>query len=194
MPAKLLSSFKHYCFHSHRPNLHQFPDLYRCAKGDAHGELMKANKATANHPDRCTASITLELATQAGLVDEKGNVTCPVCDGPTVLKPGETRLEIHVKLCTDETIHYPEMRKAGKITEDEYQKWKATLSLKELRGEYKRVPDIPVMAKFTGDEVALLKSDPVKFNELMNTRLKERAEAALLHQVPYRHTTTKVSL
>ena len=33
------------------------------------------------------------------------------------MKPGETKAEIHAKLCTDETIHYPDLHRAGKITQ-----------------------------------------------------------------------------
>lgn len=109
---------------------------------------------------------------------------------PTILVPGETKAEIHVKVCTDETIHYPEMRKAGTITEAQYQAWKSTLSHAELCGHYKRVPDMAIMADFTHDETALMTTDLPSFSALMKTRFAERAEAALLHQVPYRHQTT----
>jgi hypothetical protein len=130
------------------------------------------------------------MAEQAGLKDESGEVICPVCGGPTTLKPGHRIAEVHAKLCTDETIHYPEMVKTGEISQDDFKAWKATLSRTEMMGSYKRVPDIHVMASFTNDETALMTTDLPAFNELLQTRLRERAEIALLHQVPHRHKTT----
>jgi hypothetical protein len=194
MPQPLLSSFKHHCFHSPRANVHKHPDLYRCAKGNAHATLMRANKATKDHPDYCPASISSDLAKQSGLMDEAGNVKCPLCNSATILVPGETLAEVHVKLCTDETIHYPETRKAGQITEEQFQSWKATLTRDELLGVYARVPNICVMASFTHDETALMTSDSTAFNKLLIERIRERAELALLHQVPYRHTTTSPTI
>jgi hypothetical protein len=191
---KLLDSHKHYCFHSPRCNVHTHPDLYRCDKGSAHGELMKANDAAADHPDRCTGAIHIDMARQAGLADDSGNVSCPLCAGTMTLLPGETKAELHVKLCTDETIHYPDMRKAGTITEEEFQAWKATLTRNELMGHYRRTPDIHVMASFTHDETALMTSDPAAFVALANARIAEQAEYVLLHQVPYRHQTTTPSI
>lgn len=236
MPQPLLNSFKHFCFHTPRANVHQHPDLYRCDKGDAHATLMNSKSihvlghsdppkripaqapavfpvgyvhppdvivpgvdcpacndlATALAKDAapCTASIHIDMAKQAGLVDDQGNVSCPICGGSTTLKPGEKKAEIHAKLCTDETIHYPAMRKAGTLSEADYAAWKATLSREELLGYYQRVPDIHVMAKLTEDEWALKDTDLTAFNALLTTRLHEAAENALLHQVPYRHKTT----
>ena len=192
---RLLNSFKHSCFHSPRCNVHQSPDLYRCDKGAAHAALVKTNKvAKGSNANRCTGSIHLALATQAGLVDAQGNVACPLCGGSTTLVPGQTIAELHAKLCTDETIHYPEMRKAGTITEAEYQAWKATCTREELIGVYKRVPDIPLMASFTHEETALMTTDLPAFNALIQARLADKADMALLHQVPYQHKTTSPAI
>ncbi|WP_433963677.1 hypothetical protein [Tunturiibacter gelidiferens] len=234
MPQPLLNSFKHFCFHTPRANVHQHPDLYRCSRGAAHEKLLASTsqhvpdhhvgpqrvsaeapavfpegyvhpedtiiheadcpacndlaEAAANGASPCPVSIHIDMAKQAGLVDEKGSVSCPGCGGPTTLVPGQKIAEIHAALCTDETIHYPQMRKAGTLSEADYQKWKATLSREELCGVYKRVPDIHVMASFTHEETALMGTDA--FNLLMSERLRERAEAALMHQVPHRHKTT----
>ncbi|MGF7180373.1 hypothetical protein [Tunturiibacter psychrotolerans] len=240
MPQRLLNSHKHFCFHTPRANVHQHPDLYRCARGAAHEKLLASTtehvkdhhvgptriyapapavfpQGYAHPPDTiipeidcpacndlaeamskdfapCTANIHFDMAKQAGLVDEAGNVSCPACDGPTTLVPGQKLAEIHAKLCTDETIHYPEMRKAGTVSEAGYQTWKATLTHSELNGYYERTPVLNLMAKFTHDETALMQTDIVAFNALMNQRLRERAEVALLHQVPYRHKTTSPSV
>jgi hypothetical protein len=43
---------------------------------------MKENKVQANHPNYCSASIHFDMAKQAGLVVEKGNVSCPICGEP----------------------------------------------------------------------------------------------------------------
>ncbi len=136
------------------------------------------------------------MAAQAGFVDADGEVQCPLCAGPTSLKTGDRIAEVHVKLCTDETIHYPEMKKAGKITDAEYAAWKATLTRDELIGHYKRVPEIHVTAAFTHEETALMTTDLPAFNVLMRSRIEERAEIALLHQAPHRHKTSypKISL
>jgi hypothetical protein len=56
----------------------------------------------------CSASIHIDLSTQAGLVDDRGNVSFPICGGSTTLVPGKKQVEIHALLCTDETIHYPQ--------------------------------------------------------------------------------------
>jgi hypothetical protein len=85
------------------------------------------------------------------------------------------------------------MRRGGTITEDQYQAWKATLTRDELLGVYKRVLDIHIMESFTHEETALMTTDLAAFNTLMQERLAERAEAALLHQAPYRHTTTRAT-
>jgi hypothetical protein len=149
-----------------------------------------AAQALKNEAAPCSGHIHIHMAKQAGLVDEKRNVLCPICEGPTTLVPGQKLAEIHAKLCTDETIHYPEMRRAEKISEADYLTWKTTLTHSELNGYYERTPVLNLMAKFTHDETALMQTDIVAFNKLMNDRLRERAEVALLHQVPYRHTTT----
>jgi hypothetical protein len=188
---RLLDSFKHACFHSPRCNVHQFPSLYRCTKGASHAALVAANKAPKGASENnCTASIHIDMATQAGLVDDKGNVSCPLCGGETTLVQGETKAEIHAKLCTDETIHYPEMRKTGEVTEEVYQAWRGTLTREESMGYYKRVPDVHIMAPFTHEETLLMTTDLPAFNALVQTRLAEKAENALLHQVPYKHQTT----
>jgi hypothetical protein len=153
-----------------------------------------AAEALKNEAAPCSGHIHIDMAKQAGLVDEKGNVLCPICEGQTTLVPGQKLAEIHARLCTDETIHYPEMRKTGKISEADYQTWKSSLTPQELNGYYERVPDIAVMAKFTHVETALMQTDLVAFNKLMNERLRERAEIALLHQVPYRHKTTSPNI
>jgi hypothetical protein len=134
------------------------------------------------------------MAKQAGLVNDKGAVVCPQCGGPTTLQSGVKVAEVHAKLCTDPTIHYPEMRRAGKITEAEYQAWKSGLTYKESIGHYKRVPDIHVLALFTHDETALMDTDLSAFNALLKTRLEEKAETALLHQAPYRHKTMQTAI
>lgn len=176
--TKLLDSHAHYCFHTPVCNVHQHPDLHHC------------------HEQNCPGAIRPDMAKQAGLVDADGEISCPVCGGPTTLNPGKKLAELHAKLCTDETIHYPEMHKAGKIDTAQYAAWKATLTPHELMGYYKRVPDIHVSAKFTHEETALMDTDVPTFNKLMLERLKERAEVALLHNAPHRHETiqAKVSL
>jgi hypothetical protein len=144
----------------------------------------------------CPGVVHPGMVEQAALAAEDGSVPCLVCGGTTTLTPGEKKAEVHAKLCTDETIHYPEMRKAGTITEDQFQAWKATLTRNELLGHYKRVPDIHIMASFTHDETALMTTDLPAFNALIQTRLRERAEIALMYQAPHRHQTspTKISL
>lgn len=190
MSHRLLKSHEHFCFHSHICNVHHHPDLHRCVKGAEHESLLRSGQAPDADVVPCTGAISADMAKQAGYVDDDGNPVCPLCEGPTVLEPGEVKAEIHAKLCTDPTIHYPEMRKAGKITEDEYKAWKATLTHDERCGIYKRVPDVHVMASFTHDETALMKSDPEAFVKMANDRIRDRAESALLHQAPHRHRTT----
>jgi hypothetical protein len=136
MPQRLLDSHAHYCFHSPRCNVHTFPDLHRCDS------------------EECPASIHPDMAKQAGLMDEEGSVSCPQCGGTTTLKPGETKAEIHAKLCTDPTIHYPELHKAGKLDTGTYTSWKSTLTRDELIGHYKRVRDMHLVALFTHEETA----------------------------------------
>lgn len=125
------------------------------------------------------------------MLDEAGQIICPRCGGPTSLNPGKRLAEVHAKLCTDETIHYPDAMRAGKLDPAKYAEWKATLTRDELMGHYRRVPDIHVMVAFTHEETELMTTDLSAFNELLQARLRERAEAALLHQVPHRHSTTK---
>lgn len=171
MPNRLLEAHEHYCFHSARMNVHQHPDLHYCDE------------------EKCPTAVQPELAQRAGLVDEDGNVSCPSCGCSTTLKPGERRAEVHVKLCTDPTIHYPELYKAGKLDRETYEAWKSTLTPRELMGHYQRIPDVHVVANFTHEETALIDSDREAFNKLLNERIRERAEAHLLHQVQYRHST-----
>ena len=173
MATKLLDSLPHYCFHSPMCNVHKHPDLHVC---DTEG---------------CPSSITPIMAEKAGLVDDSGGVTCPTCEGTTTLKVGEKVAEIHAKLCMDETIHYPEKHAAGEIDDAQYANWKSTLTRDELLGYYKRVPDVHITATFNHEETSLMETDLPAFNQLVQTRMKEKAELALLHQVPYLHTTTK---
>jgi hypothetical protein len=134
------------------------------------------------------------MAEQAGYVDDDSNVTCPLC-GCETYPSGERKVfEVHAKLCTDETIHYPEMRKSGEITEDQYQAWKATLTREELLGHYKRVPDIHVTVQLHDDEAALIDTDLDAFNTLLQQRLRDEAEKALLFQAPHRHKTTATTI
>jgi hypothetical protein len=86
------------------------------------------------------------------------------------------------------------MFKAGKISGEDYTAWKATLTHEEAMGYYKRVPDIHIVASFTHEETALMDTDLPAFNALIQARLRERAEIALLHQVPHRHQTVTTSL
>lgn len=176
MANKLLDSHKHYCFHSPVGNFHTHPSLNHCLDPD------------------CPGAISTDMARQAGYVDADGNIKCPVCDCDTA-ESGERKVfEVHAKLCTDETIHYPEMRKSGKISEDQYQAWKATLTRDELLGRYKRVPDIHVTVQLHNEEAALIDTDLDAFNTLLQQRLHEKAEKALLFQAPHRHQTTKADI
>jgi hypothetical protein len=122
------------------------------------------------------------------------NPACPICEGPAIFVPGQQKIEIHALLCTDESIHYPKMRKAGTLSEADYPGWKATLTREELHRYYKRVSDIPVVVKLTQDEWALKDSDLTAFNALRTTRLHEAAENARLHQIPHRAETTVTTL
>jgi hypothetical protein len=70
----------------------------------------------------------------------------------------------------------------------------ATLTRDERFGVYKRLPDIHSMAFFTHEETALMTFDLAAFNKLMQERLSERAEAALLDQIAYWHTTTRATV
>ncbi|HTF66737.1 MAG TPA: hypothetical protein VK638_29040 [Edaphobacter sp.] len=189
---KLLESHDHYCFHSVRGNVHQHPDLHRCTSDKlAIPEGLTDEQRKAH---TCRAAVTPETAERAGLIDEKGSVTCPGCGSSTVLVPGKRKLEVHAKLCTDETIHYPEWRKTGKIDEETYQAWKGTLTREELLGKYERVPDVHVSITLEGDDLDLMESDRDSFNVNLNEKIKGRAEVVLLHQIQHRHTTDVVEL
>ena len=174
--GKLLDSYDHHCFHSPRANVHTHPDLNHCLS------------------QNCPGAISKEMATQAGYADDDGNVKCPLCNGHTHPSGERKVVEVHAKLCTDPTIHYPEWRKTGKVDEEDFQAWKATLTRDELLGHYKRVEDIYVSVQLRHDDAALLGTDPDAFNRLLNQRLRERAEIALLHQAPHRHKTTTTSI
>jgi hypothetical protein len=176
MANKLLDSHDHICFHSPVCNVHQHPDLNHC------------------HEQFCAGAITTEMAKQAGYLDEDGFVRCPLCNCHTSLNPGKKIAEIHVKLCRDETIHYPDWRKSAKITEEQFQTWKATLTRDELLGYYKRVPDVHLMVQFTHEETALMDTDLPAFNALLQTKLRARAELTLLHSVEQQHTTTSKTI
>jgi hypothetical protein len=184
MANKLLEAHEHYCFHSARMNIHQHPDLQVCTNEKLE-IVVEGKKKFA----KCPTAVQPALAKRAGLIDKHGTGLCPSCGCSTKLKPGERRAEVHVKLCTDPTIHYPELYRAGNLDRETYEAWKATLSPSELMGHYKRVPDVHVVANFTHEETALRETDRDAFNELLNERIRERAEAHLLHQVQYRHST-----
>ncbi|HVJ09923.1 MAG TPA: hypothetical protein VM554_16210 [Acidisarcina sp.] len=107
------------------------------------------------------------------------------------LNPARREAEVHVQLCTDKTIHYPEMHKVKTISDADYAAWKATLTRDELLGNYVRVPTSTVFAKFTHDETALLDSAPDKFQTIMQGRVNDSAENAMRHSIPSQHKTTK---
>jgi phage terminase large subunit GpA-like protein len=69
----------------------------------------------------CPGVISEAVAHKSEHIDNEGNVICPNC-GESTYPSGERKVvEVHAKLCTDETIHYPAMRKAGTITEEKFQ-------------------------------------------------------------------------
>lgn len=171
MAVSLLNSLEHHCFHSPRINIQQHPNLHHCIEKD------------------CTGVITPEMAAAVGLADEDGNVKCPLCHCDTYPKGEWKEADVHVQLCTDPTIHYPRMYKAGKLKKEDYEAWKATLTPEEQRGYYKRVPNHPVVAKINRDEAALMDTDDAAFLAIVNQRVNESAERALLHQIPHRHKT-----
>lgn len=173
--TNLLDALDHHCFHTPFLNLHQHPDLHHCTK------------------DGCNAAISTELAKKAGLHDGDAAI-CPTCGETMEYREGEARAEVHFKLCTDETIHYPELHRAGKISREQFEQWKSTLTRDELLGHYKRVPDIHVVAHFTHEETALITSDRPAFNEIMQQRVKEAAERALRYSAPHAHNTVRTSL
>jgi hypothetical protein len=153
-------------------NVHQHPNLHHCMEKD------------------CPGAINAAMAATAGLVDADGTVKCPLCACDTYPKGEWKEIDVHVDLCTDETRHYPRMYKAGKISKEAYEAWKATLSQEELLGYYNRVPHQAVVAKLNRDEASLMDTDQTAFLSLVNQRVKESADRALLYQAPYRHTTT----
>jgi hypothetical protein len=149
----------------------------------------------------CPGVISEEMAKKTEHVDQDGNITCPhikkdgtVCGSATYPSGERTVVEVHAKLCTDETIHFPEMRKAGTISEEKFQAWKATLTRDELLGRYKRVPDIHVTVQLHDDEADLVNTDLNAFNALLQQRLKEKAETQLRYSVPYTHKTSQAAI
>jgi hypothetical protein len=175
MAKTLLDALDHYCFHSPRLNIHKHPNLHHCTEKE------------------CPGAISAELAAKAGLQDEDGTVKCPLCNCDTYPKGEWTEIEVHAHLCTDPTIHYPKMYKAGKLSKDAYDAWKATLTREEQLGYYKRVPHHPIVAKINRDEAALMKTDLASFTKLVNERVKDSAERCLLFQSLFRHETTQIS-
>lgn len=176
MANVLLESHEHYCFHSVHMNTHTHPDLHHC------------------NEENCNGVVQHDMAKRAGLVNEEGTVLCPECRCHTTLKGGKRVVEVHAKLCTDATIHYPALYKAGKLDKETYEAWKATLTLDELHGRYRRVPDAHVVANFTHEEALLIETDLEAFNKLLNERIRERAEKTLIHQVQHRHTTESTTI
>ncbi|WP_130417544.1 hypothetical protein [Edaphobacter modestus] len=141
------------------------------------------------------------MAHKSGHVDADGNIVCPHIEkdgtmcGYSTYPSGERKVvEVHAKLCTDVTIHYPAMRKAGTITEEQFQAWKSTLSREELLGNYKRTPDLHICVQLRDDEAALVDTDLAAFNTLLQQRLKEKAETQLRYSAPYSHKTSKTSI
>jgi hypothetical protein len=130
------------------------------------------------------------VAAKAGLTDAAGDVKCPLCNCDTYPKGEWKEAEVHVDLCTDETVHYPRMYKAGKLSKEQFDAWKATLSQEELLGYYNRVPKQHVVAKLSRDEAELMETDPASFTKLVNERVRDSSERCLLFQSPYRHKTT----
>jgi hypothetical protein len=172
MAVSLLSALDHYCFHSPRVNVHQHPNLHHCVE------------------QNCPGVVAPALAEKAGLADPDGNVKCPLCGCDTYPKGEWKEVEVHVQLCTDPTIHYPKMYKAGKLKKEDYEAWKATLTREEQLGYYIRVPNHPIVAKINRDEAVLMDNDQRAFLALVNQRVKDTAENALRHQMPFRHKTT----
>jgi uncharacterized Zn finger protein (UPF0148 family) len=172
MPNKILESHDHYCFHSAVLKFHSHPDLHHC------------------DDEKCPTAIRPDVAERAGLVKENGEIACPSCGCKTTLKTGEKRAEVQAKLCTDPTIHYPELYKAGKLDAETFNAWKATLTDKELLGHYRRLPDLHVVVHFTHDETSLIETNPSAFDQMLNERIREQSEKLLIHQVQYRYDTT----
>lgn len=179
MTAPLLDSIGHSCFHSRRLVKHVIPNLHHCVK------------------PKCPGAIAEDVARRARFVDANGEIVCPHlkkdgtrCGAPTYPSGERQVLDVHAMLCADETIHYPEMRKAGQLGEEQYQAWFATLTREEKMGYYKRVPDVHVAVQLHDDEVDLYQNDPVAFEKLVHSKLRGRAEVALLHQVPHRRKVT----
>lgn len=173
MATSILDALEHFCFKSPRLHQHQHPELYICPE------------------EKCHAAITPEIAKMAQVHDtETDKVSCPGCGCGMTHRPAKTVTEVHVHLCMDQTIHYPRMYKAGKLSKEDFEAWKATLTPAELLGHYKRVPDQHMVTELTEDEAALMTSDPAQFQTVLNQRVRERAEKTMLTQVPHRHQTT----
>jgi hypothetical protein len=89
---------------------------------------------------------------------------------------GKKVAEVHVKLCHDETHHYPELLRKGKIDKKTFDAWTATLTLDELRGHYHRNPPEHFVAHLTEEETALMDTEVAAFNKVLSQRVKDRAE------------------
>jgi hypothetical protein len=152
-----------------------------------------------HHCDSCHAGYTEVMAKQAKLHDAEGVVRCPHCEGApaTKLVPGSTVAEVHLKLCIDETYHYPEWYRAGKITKDKYDAWVATLTDLEKHGHYHRSPPEHFMVSLTAEETVLKDTDVAAFNKVLNEKVRERAENHLRHchhAHEHKATTHKINL
>jgi len=171
-PTSLLNSLDHFCFHNPRLKTHHHPNLHHCVERD------------------CPGAISEEMAVKANLTDSDGNVKCPCCGCDTYPKGEWKEAEVHVELCTDQTIHYPRRYRAGKLSKEDYEAWKATLSEDEKRGYYNRVPNRHIVAKLHRDEAILMDTDKDGFMSLVNTKVRDAAEKHLLFQAPYTYETT----
>lgn len=172
MAVSLLDSLDHFCFHDPRLQTHHHPNLHHCIEKD------------------CPGAISEDMAAKAGLTDENGDVKCPCCGCDTYPKGEWKEVDVHVDLCTDQTIHYPRMYRAGKLPKADYDAWKSTLTAEELRGYYNRVPHQHVVAKLHRDEAALIDTDKDAFMKIVNQKVRDAAERKLLFQTPYLHRTT----
>ncbi len=131
MATKLLDSIGHFCYHAPRMNVHHHPQ-----SSPLHREGLP------------TGAIAPDVAAKAGLTDAAGDVKCPLCNCHTYPKGEWKEAEVHVDLCTDETVHYPRMHKAGKLSKrNSSTHGRRTLNQEELLGYYNRVPKQHVVAK-----------------------------------------------
>lgn len=166
----------HFCIKGARLNVHNPPETVSCGNADCGQGEQGEHKLHFTH----------ETAQKLGI--DLNDPKCPACGGDMLHSGPRHFGELHLEVCLDARLHYPEWRRSGKISQEEYDAWQKTLTERELQGYFEHHAH-HMMVRLDPHEVELFEQQPEALVAALMPKIEARLELDAQFQIQHRYKT-----